>query len=84
MQYGSASNDHNLCSRYKITAISQQFLPRFEEFILPLPSCQVVLDLALKLQECLLVMTGDDSTPGCCFQTLETLGTAEPGWVVSC
>lgn len=56
------------------------------ELILPKKftySCQIVFYLALKLQECLLVMARNDSTSCCRFQTLETLSAAEPCWMVS-
>ena len=37
----------------------------------------------LQSEESLLVMSRNDTTFGSCFQTLQPLGTREPGWMIS-
>lgn len=46
-------------------------------------SAQIVFDLTLQLKESFLVVTGDNSSPGSCFQSLQSLGALEPSWVVT-
>src|SRR6266536_4512487 len=46
-------------------------------------SAQIVFDLILQLKEGFLVVAGDNSSPGSCFQSLQSLGALEPSWVVA-
>lgn len=42
-----------------------------------------LLDLTLELQECLLIMSGNNSSSCSSLDALQSLGAAEPSWVVT-
>jgi hypothetical protein len=46
-------------------------------------SAQVVLDLTLKLEESLLIMTWNDPSFRRGFQSFQSLSALEPGWVIT-
>jgi hypothetical protein len=71
------SEQEALADRSAFHYVQKRLIPRNDA-----RSCEGAAFL-LQSEESLFVMPRNDTTFGSCFQTLQPLGTCEPGWMIS-